>query len=68
MNYDWYLQNWVFKLLINSCTFKVVWDTSPYLQGWKILKYDYDQGFKNFKIYYISPENIFIKFHKRDKK
>ena len=30
----------------------------------RILNYEYNQGFKNFKIYYICPQNTFIKFHK----
>ena len=34
----------------------------------RILKYDNNHGFKNFKIYNIRPKNAFIKFHKRDKK
>ena len=34
----------------------------------RILKNDYNYGFKNFKIYNICPKNAFIKFHKRYKK
>ena len=34
----------------------------------RILKKNYNHGFKNFKIYNICPKNPFIKFHKRDKK
>ena len=34
----------------------------------RILKYDYDHCFKNFKIYSICPKNAFLKFQKRDKK
>ena len=34
----------------------------------RILKNNYNHGFKNFKIYNICPKNPFIKFHKRDKK
>ena len=34
----------------------------------RILKNDCNHGFKNFKIYYICPQNAFIKFHKKDKK
>ena len=34
----------------------------------RILKIDYNNGFKNFKIYNICPQNAFLKFHKRDKK
>ena len=34
----------------------------------RIIKINYNHGFKNFKIYHICPKNPFIKFHKRDKK
>ena len=34
----------------------------------RILKNDYNNGFKYFKFYNICPKNAFIKFHKRDKK
>ena len=34
----------------------------------RILNYDYNHGFKNFKIYNIYPNNASIRFHKRDKK
>ena len=30
-----------------------------------ILKYVHNQGFKNFEIYDICPQNAFIKFHKK---
>ena len=32
----------------------------------RVLKYDYDQGFKNVKIYNICPKNAFTKYHKKD--
>ena len=32
----------------------------------KILRYDYNHGFKFFKIYNIFPQNAFIKSHKGD--
>ena len=34
----------------------------------RILKKNYNHGFKNFKIYNICPKNAFIKFPKREKK
>ena len=34
----------------------------------RILNYDYNHGFKNFKIYNICPKNAFINLFKRDKK
>ena len=34
----------------------------------RILKNDYNHGYKNLPIYNICPQNAFIKFHKRDKK
>ena len=37
-------------------------------KDYRILKNNYNHGFKNFKIYNICPKNPFIKFHKRDKK
>ena len=33
----------------------------------RILKSNYNHGFKNFKTYYICPQNAFLKFDKRDK-
>ena len=33
----------------------------------RILKNNYNHGFKNFKIYNICPKNPFIKFHKEIK-
>ena len=43
---------------------KVVWDTCNTYKEEKILKYDYNHGFKNFKIY----KYAFIKIDKGDKK
>ena len=34
----------------------------------RILKYDYNPGFKKFKIYKICPKYAFIKIHMGDKK
>ena len=34
----------------------------------RILKNDYNHGFKKFKIYNICPQSAFIKFYRRDKK
>ena len=33
----------------------------------RILKYDYNHGFRNFKICNICPKNAFIKSHKGEK-
>ena len=48
--------------------FKVVWDTLQYFKDDRILKNDYNHGFKKFKIYNICPQNAFIKFHKTNNK
>ena len=48
--------------------FKVVRDPLQYLQEEKILNYDYNHGFKKFKIKTIFPQNASLKFYKRDKK
>ena len=47
-----------------------MWYGTPYniYKDEKILKYYYNHGFKNFKIYNIRPKNAFIKTHKRDRK
>ena len=47
---------------------KVVWETLQYYKDNRILKYDYNHGFKNFKIYKICPKYAFIKIHMGDKK
>ena len=49
--------------------FKVVYGTPCNIfKDDRILKHDYNHGFKNFKICKICPKIAFIKFHKRDKK
>ena len=53
---------------LSKCS-KVVYGTPCNIyKDKRILTFEYNYGFKNFKIYNNCPKNAFLKFKKQDKK